>query len=57
MDKKRIPSAIPIYGAAAVWLVMGLILPIYRLWAIFLTLALSAASAAPNTWVWRNTSF
>ena len=45
MDKKRIPSAIPIYGAAAVWLVMGLILPIYRLWAIFLTLALSAASA------------
>ena len=45
MDKKRIPSAIPIYGAAAVWLVMGLILPIYRLWAIFLTLALSAVSA------------
>ena len=22
MDKKRIPSAIPIYGAAAVWLVI-----------------------------------
>ena len=49
MDKKRIPSAIPIYGAAAVWLVMGLILPIYRLWAIFLTLALSAASALADT--------
>lgn len=45
MDKKRIPSAVPIYAAAAVWLVMGLILPIYRLWAIGLTLMLSALAA------------
>lgn len=45
MVKKHIRSAVPIYCAAVVWLVMGLILPIYKLWAIILTLALSAAVA------------
>ena len=44
MEKKRIKSALPLYCAAVVWLVMGLILPIYRLWAIILTLALSAVT-------------
>lgn len=45
MSKKHIKSAMPIYCSAAIWLVMGLILPIYKLWAILLTLAISAAAA------------
>lgn len=45
MTKKHISSALPLYCAAAVWLVMGLILPMYRLWAILLTLAVSVAAA------------
>lgn len=44
MNKKRIRSAIPLYGAAAVWLLMGLIAPMYKLSMILLTLALSAAA-------------
>jgi len=45
MTKKHIKSAIPLYCAAAAWLLFGLILPIYKLWAIILTLAVSAAAA------------
>ena len=45
MEKKRIKSALPLYCAAAVWLVLGLILPIYKLWAIILTLAVSVLAA------------
>lgn len=45
MTKKHIRSAIPLYCAAAVWLFAGLVLPIYRLWAIILTLAVSVAAA------------
>lgn len=45
MTKKHIRSAMPLYCAAVVWLVMGLILPIYKLWAIILTLAVSVAAA------------
>lgn len=41
MVKKHIPSALPLYCAAAVWLILGLILPIYRLWAIMIALAAS----------------
>lgn len=46
MKKKRIKSALPIYGAAAVWLLMGLICPtmLLRLWFIFLTAAISAGA-------------
>lgn len=43
MKRVRIKSAIPLFGAAAVWLLLGLITPIYKLWAILLTLAVSAA--------------
>lgn len=39
-----VPSAIPVYAAAAVWILFGLILPIYRLWAILLTGALSVGA-------------
>ena len=45
MTKKHIRSAMPLYCAAVVWLVMGLILPIYKLWAIILTLVLSVSAA------------
>lgn len=45
MTTRRIKSALPLYGAAAVWLVFGFILPIYKLWAILLTLAISVAAA------------
>lgn len=46
MKKKIIKSAIPIYGAAAVWLLLGLICPrmLLKLWFIFLTAALSAGT-------------
>lgn len=43
MKKVRLKSALPLYGTAALWLLMGVLTPIYKLWAIFLTLALSAA--------------
>jgi len=45
MSKKHIKSAMPIYCAAVIWLVMGLILPIYKLWAILVTLVISVAAA------------
>ena len=45
MTRKHIKSALPLYGSAAVWLVMGIVLPIYKLWAIALTLAVSVAAA------------
>ncbi|MBQ4090654.1 MAG: 5-bromo-4-chloroindolyl phosphate hydrolysis family protein [Clostridia bacterium] len=45
MSKKHIKSAMPLYCAAAIWLVMGLVLPIYKLWAILVTLVLSVAAA------------
>lgn len=46
MKKKKIRSAIPIYGAAALWLLMGIICPrmLLKLWFLLLTVALSAAS-------------
>ena len=46
MKKKIIKSAIPIYGAAAVWLLLGLICPQMRLklWFLLLTAALSAGA-------------
>lgn len=46
MKKKMIKSAIPIYGSAAVWLLMGLICPgmLLRLWFLALTALLSAAA-------------
>ena len=43
MKKVRLKSALPLYGAAVLWLLMGLLTPIYKLWAILLTLVLSAA--------------
>ena len=44
MVEKQIPSALPIYLAAAVFLLASLVLPIYKLWAI--VLAAVAAGAA-----------
>ena len=41
---RRIPSALPIFLAAAVWLILGLLLPMYKFWAIILCLVLSAAA-------------
>ena len=43
MKKVRLKSAIPLYGAAAIWLLMGLLTPIYKLSLILVTLALSVA--------------
>jgi len=46
MKTKRIKSAIPIYGAALVWLLLGLIGPIMllKLWFLALAAVLSAAA-------------
>ena len=41
MIEKKIPSALPIWGAAGVFLLASAILPVYRLWAIVLAAALS----------------
>lgn len=45
MKKIRIKSAVPIYGAAAVWLAMGVFFPtmLLRMWFLALTAVLSAA--------------
>ncbi len=32
MKEKRVPSVIPIYSAAAAWLVYAMVFPLYRLW-------------------------
>lgn len=37
------PSVLPYYAAALVWLVLGLALPLYKLWALALTAAASVA--------------
>lgn len=46
MKKKTIKSAIPIYGAAVVWLLLGLICPklLLKSWFLVLTAALSAGA-------------
>jgi len=46
MKKKLIKSAIPIYGAAAVWLLLGLICPrmLLKLWFLAVAALLSAAA-------------
>lgn len=41
--EKRTRSVLPIYFAGAVWLLAGLALPLYRLWALAATAAVSAA--------------
>ena len=35
--EKKTPPVLPIYFAALVWLVGGIVLPLYRLWALALT--------------------
>lgn len=46
MKTKRIKSAIPIYGAAAVWLLLGIICPkmLLKLWFLLVAALLSAAA-------------
>ncbi len=46
MKQKKIKSALPIYGAAAVWLLMGLICPrmLLKLWFIGITAIISAGA-------------
>ena len=46
MKTKRIKSAIPIYGAAVVWLLLGLICPrmLLKLWFLLIAALLSAAA-------------
>ena len=46
MKTKRIKYAIPIYGSAAVWLLLGLICPrmLLRIWFLILAAAISAAT-------------
>lgn len=43
MKTKHIPSAVPIYIAAAVWIVYGLIFPLYKLSHILIAAAISVA--------------
>lgn len=42
ITKVHIKSALPIYGAAAIFFILSLILPIYKLWAIIAAGAVSA---------------
>ena len=44
MKTRKIPSALPIYLAAAVWLIVSLIHPVYTLPALIVCAALSAAA-------------
>ena len=44
MKTRRVPSALPIYMAAAVWLIFGLIHPIYKFWPLLICALLSAAA-------------
>ena len=46
MIEKKIPSALPIWAAAGVFLLASVILPVYRLWAIVLAAVLAAAAWA-----------
>lgn len=41
MKQKHKASAIPLYGAAALWLLYGALLPLYRLWHFLIPAALS----------------
>ena len=41
---RRVPSAMPIFLAAACWLVLGLILPMYKFWAILICLIVSGGA-------------
>ena len=41
--EKKIKPVLPVYLAAAAWLVCGLVLPLYRLWALGLTALVSLA--------------
>lgn len=43
MVERRIRSVVPLYAAGAVWIICGLIIPLYTLWGILLTAVLSAA--------------
>ena len=44
MKTRRVPSALPIYMAAAVWLIFGLIHPIYKFWPLYFCALLSVAA-------------
>ena len=44
MKKVRIKSAIPLYGVAALWLVLGFATPIYKLWMILVAACASLAA-------------
>ena len=41
--EKRTRSVLPVYFAGAVWLLAGLVLPLYSLWALAATAVVSAA--------------
>lgn len=43
MTEKRVRPAAPIYLAGAVWIICGLILPLYTVWGILAAAAVSAA--------------
>ena len=43
MKKKRIPSAIPIYIAAGIWLLYGMVLPLYQAAHLLMATGLSVA--------------
>ncbi len=46
MKTRRVPSAMPIYIAAAVWLIFSLIHPLYKFWPLCLCALLSAVAYA-----------
>lgn len=44
MTEKKIPSALPLYAAAVVFLVLCAVLPVYRLWALAVSLVGAGAA-------------
>ena len=49
MKTRKIPSALPIYVAAAVWLIASVILPVYKLWALIVCALLAVAGYSIGT--------
>lgn len=45
------PSVLPFYAAALIWLVLCAVLPVYKLWALVLTAAASAAGFVGARWI------
>ncbi len=53
MRKVRIKSAVPIYAVALVWVLWGLLLPLYKWWHFLLAAAVSVAANRVAARIWK----